>query len=440
MSKSQISNWSNYPKVKTDFQNWTNTEFSNADTKSIVRGLGRCYGDASLGEHTISSLDHNLFLDFNQKEGVLTCESGVSLEEVLEVIVPKGWFLPVTPGTKYITVGGALASDIHGKNHHVDGCFGDHVLSFSIYLPDGKLKICTLENDPELFNATRGGMGLTGMIETITFKLKKIPSAYIAQRQFKAKNLKEAFDLFQEHKTSTYSMAWIDCLKGGSNFGRSIVMTGEFAEVEQLPRRLQNDPLNTGSKKKLSIPFNFPGFVLNTLSIKAFNWLYYNKNTKPIQENIVHYDGFFYPLDAILHWNRMYGKEGFLQYQFVLPLENSFEGLEKILKEIRKKGWGSFLAVLKLFGKQDSFISFPMEGYTLALDFPIKKGIFEFLNEMDKIVLDLGGRLYLTKDARMTAETFKTSYPNSQAFIDYIKSINPEGKIESFLSKRLEIT
>lgn len=435
----KISNWNNYPAREVNLNFWRGEKSLQNFNHWIARGMGRCYGDASLSDNVISTVNHNLFIDFDQDTGILRCQSGVTLDEILQVFVPKGWFLPVTPGTKFITVGGALASDVHGKNHHVEGCFGDHVLEFTLLGPDGNFKTCSPTENRNIFNATRGGMGLTGMIDQVTFPLKKISTAYIKQKQVKAKNLQEIFELFQDHKHYTYSMAWIDCLKGGKQFGRSIMMAGEHAQIDELSEKQKKSILNAHSSKQINMPINLPSFVLNKLSIKAFNQLYYAKNIKKEIESVVHYDGFFYPLDAILHWNRMYGKKGFIQYQFVLPLETSEQGLTRILKEISNKGWGSFLAVLKLFGKQDSLISFPMEGYTLALDFPIKKGLFPFLDELDKIVLEFGGRIYLSKDARMKPEMLEKGYPNFQEFSNIIHELNPDSIVQSDLSQRLNI-
>ena len=277
------------------------------------------------------------------------------------------------------------------------------------------------------------------MIDTVTFNLKKIERSYIRQRQVKAKNLGEILELFDTYKSHTYSMAWIDCLKGGNNFGRSIMMMGEHATLDELTEKQRKSPLSSQVSPKINMPINLPEFVLNSFSIKAFNLLYYNKNTRKVIENTVHYDPFFYPLDAILNWNRMYGKNGFVQYQFVLPLNNSEAGLRKIMNQIRQRGWGSFLTVLKLFGKQDSLISFPMEGYTLALVFPMRRGLFTFLDELDQLVLELGGRIYLSKDARMKTETFQKGYPNSQEFLSILKKINPNLSVQSDLAKRLSI-
>lgn len=436
--KQKVTNWNKYPVKESEIIHWRG-DIPDKGMHGIARGMGRCYGDASLADVIYSTTKHNLILDFDPETGMICCQSGITLKELLDVFVPKGWFLPVTPGTKYITVGGALASDVHGKNHHVAGCFGDHVSCFDLILADGNKISCSPSEHVEVFNATRGGMGLTGFIDTITFKLKKIESSYIKQRQIKAKNLDEILSLFDTYKSYTYSMAWIDCLKGGKNFGRSIMMMGEHASIQELSDKEKKQPLHCGKGTKINMPLNLPAFILNNLSVKSFNWLFYHKNFQKNMENTVHYDSFFYPLDSILHWNRMYGKGGFVQYQFVIPIHKSEEGLKKILESIRKKGWGSFLTVLKLFGKQDSLISFPIEGYTLALDFPIKRGLFSFLDELDEVVLELGGRIYLSKDARMKADTFWKSYPNSKEFLAILNKINPNFTVQSDLGKRLSI-
>jgi hypothetical protein len=228
-------------------------------------------------------------------------------------------------------------------------------------------------------------------------------------------------------------------LKKGSSFGRSILILGEHAKLDDLNEGRKKDPLQLPKKKQITFPFNLPAFVLNPFTVKAFNFLYYSKNTRKEINNVVSYEPFFYPLDAILHWNRGYGKPGFVQYQFVLPLESK-EGLIAILKRISDAGLGSFLAVLKVFGKQDDLISFPSEGYTLALDFPVRKGLFDFLDELDKLVLQFGGRIYLSKDARMKPEVFWTSYPKAQRFLEIVKKYNPSFKINSIQAERLNIT
>jgi len=439
----RLANWGNFPAVASEENAFTQEDqlrqYVVSNDHMIARGNGRCYGDASLGKKSVSMLKYDKMLSFDTENGTLDVQAGVTLDQILDIIVPKGWFLPVTPGTKYITVGGAVASDVHGKNHHVDGAFSGHIIDMDVLIATGETICCTPTTHTDLFWATCGGMGLTGIITRVKFDLKKIETAYIRQTQLKAKNLEEVIRLFDEYKHYTYSMAWIDCLQKGDSFGRSILIVGEHATREELNATQQKAPLTLPAKRKLSLPFNLPSFVLNTFTVKAFNWLYYGKNYKKVMHKVIPYEPFFYPLDAILHWNRGYGKAGFIQYQFVVSLEKK-DGLVSILQRISDKGWGSFLAVLKVFGKQDSLISFPMEGYTLALDFPIRKGLFEFLDELDEIVLQYGGRLYLSKDARMKQEIFWNSYPNAGRFADIVKQYNSNARFESLQSERLLLT
>ncbi len=440
--KRDITNWNNYPVKNAELLFFDSLpELRDQVTTHaplIARGLGRCYGDASLQDTILATVKYDKAVSFDKSEGVFECQSGLSLDEVLKIIVPRGWFLPVTPGTKFITVGGAIASDIHGKNHHIDGSFSNHVLGMQLMLADGSLVSCGPTDNVDLFRATCGGMGLTGVILRVRFKLKKIESSYIIQKQVKASSLDELLEHFENYKYSTYSVAWIDCLKKGRHFGRSILMLGEHANLEDLSSRQSKNPLATHGDPRLGMPFNLPSFVLNKFSVKAFNTLYYRKNVRPIQENVVHYDPYFYPLDFIHSWNRMYGRKGFVQYQFVVPMD-AVEGLVQIMTRISRRNMGSFLTVLKVFGPQDSLISFPMKGYTLALDFPVEDGLFDFLDELDALVADHGGRVYLTKDARMNASFFKESYPGYEEFVKIVRQYDPEGKFNSMLADRLSI-
>lgn len=439
----KIANWGQYPLIEADELFFRDVEEAagilHDKSKLIARGNGRCYGDASLADTVVSTLKYNKIISFDKEAGVLDCQAGLTLDEILEVIVPHGWFLPVTPGTKFITVGGAVASDVHGKNHHKEGSFCHHVESLKLLDAQGKRVVCSPQQEPVLFESTCGGMGLTGIITQVRFRLKPIKSAYIRQTQYKAANLEEVFRLIEEHKEATYSVAWIDCLQKGNDLGRSILMVGEHAEVHELPEKLQVDPFNLPAKKRLAVPFNFPSFTLNTFSVKAFNFAFYHKLRQQVLTNITDYDTYFYPLDFVHAWNRIYGKKGFVQYQFVLPMSTSYEGLVTILQKISDKGFGSFLAVLKLFGPQESVISFPMEGYTLALDFPVRDDLFPFLDELDEIVHALGGRIYLSKDARMKPEMFLKGYPRAAEFMDNLKKFDPEGKFVSQQSARLHI-
>lgn len=443
MMKKIIANWGNYPVVETDEKNFSFAEqlsetLLNAD-EIIARGNGRCYGDASLAKNTISTLKYDKLLSFDSEKGILECQSGLTLDKILEVIVPKGWFLPVTPGTKFITVGGAAASDVHGKNHHVDGSFSNHVLEMDVILSNGEIITCSANSNSDLFWATCGGMGLTGIITRVKFRLKKIETSYISQKQIKARDIEDMLQLFDDYKHYTYSVAFLDLLKKGKSFGRGILALGEHARLNELNEKQSRKPFSLPSQSNLAIPFYLPAFVLNNITTRCLNFFYYHKNCKREINSVVSYDPFFYPLDAILHWNRGYGKKGFVQYQFVLPLENK-QGLIEIIQQIGKKNLGAYLAVLKIFGEQNNLISFPQKGFTLALDIPVRKGLFEFLDEMDKIVLANGGRIYMTKDARMRPEILKEGYPNYNDFFEIVKKYNPSFKFRSLQSDRLGIT
>jgi len=431
----RLLSWGNYPKVdntvyKFDVQE-TLQQIINEHDELIAYGNGRSYGDSALSKNLIYVKPYNYFLDFDNESGILHCQAGVLLSEILEVFVPRGWFLSVTPGTKLITVGGAIASDVHGKNHHVAGSFSDCVVEFQMVLPNGEVITCSHEENSVFFKATCGGMGLTGVIQDAKIKLQSINSSIIDQVTIKTKNLKETFEAFEQYKGYTYSVAWIDCLAKGDSLGRCLLIIGEHAN---------DGNLVYDSKSKAAIPFEFPSFALNNLSVKAFNFFYYAKAKDGVSKQKVSLNSFFYPLDAIGHWNRIYGKNGFTQYQFVLPLEKSYEGLEKILAQIANSGKGSFLAVLKLFGKGNAnWLSFPMEGYTLALDFKIEPGLFELLDKLDKIVLEHGGRFYLTKDVRVSKETFEVGYKEIDKFRELREMYKMDKKFNSLQSKRVRI-
>ncbi|MGE4396666.1 MAG: FAD-dependent oxidoreductase [Sulfurimonas sp.] len=428
-----LLSWGMFPKIITKKFSLRSTEalksYIEETDEFIPYGNGRSYGDSALNENILHVKPYNNFLAFDEEKGLLTCQAGVLLSEILDSVVKKGWFLKVTPGTKLITVGGAIASDVHGKNHHVEGCFSECVEEFTIMLPSGETKVC--KKGDELFYATCGGMGLTGVILSATISLKKINSKNIKQTTIKTKNLQETFEAFEKYQDMPYSVAWIDCLAKDDELGKCLLMVGDFADDGDLDYR---------SKKKLSIPFNFPSFALNNLSVKAFNWLYYAKAKNGISKQKVDIDTFFYPLDAIGNWNRIYGKGGFTQYQFILPKEHSYEGLKEILTKISDSGKGSFLAVLKLYGKaNENYLSFPLEGYSLALDFKIEDGLFELLEALDEVVVKYGGRIYLTKDVRVSRETFEKGYEKIDKFREFRKENNMDTKLNSLQSKRVQI-
>lgn len=435
-----ISNWNNYPHIEAEvcqINQADATQCINEGKSLIIRGNGRCYGDASLYHRIGSTLSFNAIVNFDRNRGLLTCQSGLLLSSVLERIVPDGWFLPVTPGTKFITTGGAVASDIHGKNHHVAGSFSNHVKKLVVLTGQGETIECSPGINSDLFWATCGGMGLTGLILEVTLQLTKINNAYIKGRQIKARDLNEIIALFSETCDWNYSVAWIDCLAKGKDLGRSILLLGEHALDSDITVRKKKR--NKTLKPFIKVPFFTPSFLLNRATARLFNAAYFYKNSGRVVDQVVHYESFFYPLDFVTDWNRIYGRKGFLQYQFVIPLENSIDGLRRILSKIQISGLPTYLAVLKLFGEESGLISFPMKGFTLALDFPMSRGLFELLDELDLMVADMGGRIYLSKDARMKKEIFWATYPKATEFKTILKRYDPQNRFLSLMAQRLSL-
>lgn len=395
----------------------------------ITRGLGRSYGDSAIAARVLASrfLDH--FLGFDPPTGLLHCSAGVPLAEVLRVFVPRGWFLAVTPGTQFVTVGGAIASDVHGKNHHRDGTFCQHVQSLTLLTGNGTQLVASATENAELFYATCGGMGLTGIILSAVIQLKPIQSSDMIETTLKTSCLDALLEAFEESADSSYSVAWIDCLATGKNLGRSLLVLGEHAEDGGF--RLQ-------SGRNVAVPLEMPASPLNYTSVKLFNTLYYGKVRGARKPHRIPFETFFYPLDQISHWNRLYGRRGFVQYQAVLPKRGGSTVLKKMLQRISASGKASFLAVLKVFGAANkNHLSFPLEGYTLALDFKVEPEIFALLDELDQVVLDYGGRLYLAKDARMHEATFKACFPRWEEFEEVRAKYNAIGKFASNQSRRL---
>lgn len=434
--KRPLTSWGCYPVIESETLPFYSAETLKHVLKTktrtfIPRGNGRSYGDCALAPVVGLILPFNRMLAFDETTGLLTCEAGVLLSEIIEIFLPRGWFLKVTPGTKLITVGGAIAGDVHGKNHHVSGCFSSCVKKFDLMLADGQVVTCSPAENCELFFATCGGMGLTGIVLQASFYLQKVHSQFIEQTTIKTRNLKETFEAFENYAEKPYSVAWIDSLSKGDRLGRSLFMVGDFANDDELAYR---------SPRNLNVPFNLPRLTLNRFSVKLFNSVYYGLNWHDLSKKVVSVDSFFYPLDAIGHWNRIYGKTGFIQYQFVLPKANSFEGLEIILLFIIEKGLGSFLSVLKLHGPaNDNYLSFPLEGYSLALDFRITADLFPLLDRLDEIVNERGGRIYLSKDVRAGRDAFECGYPQVDTFRKLRLKYQLNQRFQSLQSQRLEL-
>ena len=430
----KLSGWGRCPVIEAkvlapDTLEATRRDIATADA-FIARGLGRSYGDSALAPTILSALRLDRLLSFDPASGELECGAGVSLDTLLQVFVPRGWFLPVTPGTSFVSVGGAVASDVHGKNHHGAGSFSAHVRGLRILLGNGEVLDCDPAHHGDLFRATCGGMGLTGVILAVRLRLIRIPSAWMRTTTFKTNNLDHALELFETHRAATYSVAWIDCLARGTGLGRSLLMLGEHDPVGNFA---------AAAGRIRNVPVDFPPGLLNHYSIAAFNALYYHRQLRRQVQGRSHFRPYFYPLDGLRNWNRMYGRPGFLQYQCVLPAASGRAGMRLLLKTIAQAGEGSFLAVLKTFGPgNDNPLSFPMAGPTLALDFRNTPRVRQLLDRLDAIVLDHGGRLYLTKDARMSAATFKRGYPRWEEMAEVRARYHAE-RIASLQSRRLEI-
>ena len=406
-------------------------------SSAIARGNGRSYGDSALNPEATLLLRHcDRILDFDPVSGRLEAECGVMLADIIKTFLPRGWFVPVTPGTKFVTLGGMIAADVHGKNHHQAGSFGDHVESLELMVADGRVLRCSAQQNAELFDATRGGMGLTGVIRSAAFRMVKVESAFIRQEIVRTRDLAETMAAFEASQEWTYSAAWIDCLARGRNLGRSVLFRGEHARAGELPAGQRSNPFAFAERHPRRLPSVFPGFALNPWTVKTFNRFYYAANRPG--SGIVDYDRFFYPLDALLEWNRLYGRHGLLQFQCVLPKSEAVAGLTAMLDAIAGAGAGSFLSVLKLLGPGRGMLSFPMEGYTLALDFPANPRTLDLLSRLDAIVVAHAGRVYLAKDARMRPEMMG-GYCGLPAFRNARKAADPSGKFSSLQSERLGI-
>jgi FAD/FMN-containing dehydrogenase len=441
-----LRNWGNFPSVEAREHivgPSSAAALLRAEDSLIARGLGRSYGDASLNRQVLSTLSWNRFLDFDAQTGVVVCEAGVSFRDLIDVFLPRGFFPPVTPGTKYVTVGGAIAADVHGKNHHGEGSFGRYLTEVQLLLPSGEVVTCSRDQRHDLFRASLGGMGLTGVILAAGFRMKPVTSAYIVQQTTCCPDLDAVLRAFEDARQATYSVAWLDGLARGRHLGRSVLFRGEHASPTDLSPRHRQNPFVIPHKRPWSMPVFLPGFTLNRFSIGLFNQLYYTRAKLGRQQTVVDYDRFFYPLDHIQNWNRMYGRRGFAQYQFVLPLSAGPDALRDLLQRIAASGQGSFLSVLKLFGPGEAdggLLSFPREGYTLAMDFPINPQTLELMDRLDERVIHYGGRVYLAKDSRMRAEVFRAGYDQAARFTSQKQALDPEGKLASLLSERLEVS
>ncbi len=418
--------WGRYPPVEAQAvvtPEWIDDVATALQAPGAVLpyGLGRSYGDSCLNEGGVLIDTSRLrrFIAFDDATGTLRCEAGVTLTDILRFAVPRGWFLPTSPGTKFVTIGGAIANDVHGKNHHVAGTFGRHVTRFELLRSDGQRFVCSPSENEALFRATIGGLGLTGIILWAEIRLRAVSGPFIDMESIRFGSLDEFFEVSSESDTSSeFTMSWVDCMATGKSMGRGLFMRGNHAWQPRIPGK------SGDFKQRLSMPFDVPSGLITGPLLKAFNTALYHRQLPKRMRRTVPYDPFFYPLDSIGNWNRLlYGKRGFFQHQCVIPHEAAREALTAIFEQTAAAGQGSFLAVLKEFGDLESpgMMSFPRPGATLALDFAnLGDSTLRLLNSLDDIVLAHGGAVYPAKDARMSPRMFEASFPKWREFAPYV--------------------
>lgn len=402
-------------------------QISNCSSKGLAYGMGRSYGDSCLNPGGVlwNTTQLDRFIHFDKASGRFSCEAGVLLRDIQQLATQYGWMLPVTPGTQMITIGGAIVNDVHGKNHHRMGTFGEHIISIDLLRTDGQILHCTSRENADFFWATVGGLGLTGLITKIEIQLRKVNSVFLNTESIAYGNLEEFMQLSTDSENDwEYTVSWIDCLSKKN--ARGIFMRANHSEHFETP---------PSQPKVRSIPFHPPISAINRFSLPILNNTYFHVNRLKCGIRITHYQPFFYPLDGLQHWNRMYGPKGFYQYQSIIPKDIGKEATQAMLGKIRKSGEGSFLAVLKTFGDRESkgILSFPKPGITLAVDFPNNGAATQKLfNQLDAIVSEAGGRIYPAKDARMPKKLFEAGYPRLTEF----NAFRDPG-ISSALSRRL---
>jgi len=412
---------------------------SSHETSLLPRGAGKAYGDCALNEGRGVLLQEGLdrLIAFDPGTRELVCEAGVTLQRIIEVFMPKGFFLAVTPGTCLVTLGGCIAADVHGKNHHCGGSFYESVVWFDLLTAGGEVQRCSRDQNERLFNATLGGLGLTGIILRACIRLQPIESRFVSVQYKQAGGLDELLDLLARGDESTYSVAWIDCLARGRKFGRGVVMLGEHAGIEALPLARQSEPFLGRSPRRLSVPCHAPSRLLNPLTVGAFNRLYYwlHKTRCAVED----FNTFFYPLDAMRNWSRLYGRGGFVQHQSLIPSAAGAGPIKALLEKVVGSRRASFLAVLKRMGPgNDGLLSFPRDGLTLALDLGRPDAsLLALTDEMDRITADAGGRVYLAKNASLAPDLLEQMYPRLDEFKALREEIDPKGRFDSSLSRRL---
>lgn len=444
--RGSLSGWGRYPSYLSEVYRPEKiselADIVTADPNRLVpRGAGRAYGDAALNApgRVIDLTRLNRMLSFDSASATIRCEAGVTIGDLIDTILPRGFFPPVVPGTRFVTLGGALAADVHGKSHHRDSSFSAHVTSCDLMLASGEIRRCSRTEDADLFRATAGGMGLTGVIVEVEMRLRAVESAWLESEIIRAPNIDSALETFERaDRQYGNSVAWIDCISTGSVLGRSVITLGDFATRDRLDGKRRRLPLRPAARRAATVPLDFPRFALSGSIVQTFNAIYYSRH-RDTPRTLVDCERFFFPLDSIHDWNRIYGRDGFVQYQCVIPLAESRAALIEILDTIVRSRRGSFLAVLKKFGENEGMLSFPMPGFTLTLDFPMRDGLLPLLDHLDEMVLKRGGRVYLAKDARMRPETFRAMYPEFPAWHAIKTAVDPNRRFSSSLSRRLEM-
>ena len=408
---------------------------------TIARGLGRSYNDAaqSSGGLVISTARLNRIIELDTATGLVTCEAGVSLEQLMVAGLPAGWFVPVSPGTRQVTVGGAVAADVHGKNHHVAGSFARHVTSLDLLLPSGELRTVTADADPAVFWATAGGMGLTGLVVRATVQLKRVATSRVLVETVRTADVDETMAVLAEHdRRFGYTVAWSDSLAHGARLGRSVVTSGDFAGPADLPAADRQDPFAFRPGARAGVPDRFPPGLINRYTVALANGAWYRKAPRQRSGELQTIGAFFHPLDGIRNWNRVYGPGGFRQYQYVLPFGQE-AAVRRSFELVSRAHAPSFVTVLKRFGEGDpGLLSFPMAGWTLALDFPARTpGLAGLLGALDRLVVEAGGRVYLAKDSRVPAGVLAEMYPGLADFRKMRAELDPDAILASDLSRRL---
>lgn len=444
LQATELSGWGNYPRIGCRL---VGVEHPDDVVRhlhpqgTIARGLGRSYGDAALNDEGVvlglARMDR--YVSFDAETGVLECEAGASLESILRDFLPRGWMPLVTPGTKYVTVGGCIANDVHGKAHHADGSFQASVEDFEILVADGRVVRASRTEHPDLFWANFGGMGLLGIILRARLRLRRVETAYFKQRAIRVGGLDELAERLSEFDSShPYSVAWVDPLATGRELGRGVLTIGDHASLSDLSLEQRADPLPVAPPSPLFVPFEVPTGLLNRATIRLVNRVI--DQTLARGGDLAHYEGFFYPLDAIGDWNRGYGHRGFTQYQFVIPLEDGVPRMRAILERIARSRFLPFLNVLKRLGPEAGVLSFPRSGYTFAIDFPIRDGLAAFLESLDELVIEAGGRVYLGKDAFVSAESLSQMYPQLDTWLEAKRTWDPDDAFTSNLARRVGLT